>query len=315
MRFVALIIRLATFVLSGFGIFMMTQVLAKTHATQSPTIPPPPVAPPTKPFESAIAGTGLIEAAAENVQMGVPAPGIVSEVLVKVADTVKRGDPLMKISDHELRAQLITQQASIAVAKATVELKQATLAKIQDMLDRMNAIADKRAISMDDLKNRIQDVAVAKADLDAAKAQIVASEAAVTATNLLLDKLTVRAPRDGTILQVNTRVGEYASTQPKLAPIVLGDLATLQVRCDIDEQNAPKVRSDQPAKAFVKGDSLNSIDLTFVRIDPFVIPKQSLTGGSTERVDTRVLQVIYRLEKPTDKALYVGQQVDVFIQK
>ena len=50
-----------------------------------------------------------------------------------------------------------------------------------------------------------------------------------------------------------------------------------------------------------------------MRIDPFVIPKQSLTGASTERVDTRVLQVIYELEIPQGKKIYVGQQVDVMI--
>jgi HlyD family secretion protein len=63
----------------------------------------------------------------------------------------------------------------------------------------------------------------------------------------------------------------------------------------------------------VKGDSLTPFPLKFVRIEPFVIPKQSLTGASTERVDTRVLQVIYELPVPEGKQLYVGQQVDVMI--
>ena len=46
----------------------------------------------------------------------------------------------------------------------------------------------------------------------------------------------------------------------------------------------------------------------------YIIPKMSLTGASTERVDTRVLQVIYSLTRPQDPPLYVGQQVDVFIE-
>jgi hypothetical protein len=45
-----------------------------------------------------------------------------------------------------------------------------------------------------------------------------------------------------------------------------------------------------------------------------VIPKKSLTGGSTERVDTRVLQVIYQFDPP-NRPLYVGQQVDVYIER
>jgi HlyD family secretion protein len=42
------------------------------------------------------------------------------------------------------------------------------------------------------------------------------------------------------------------------------------------------------------------------------VPKKSLTGDNTERVDTRVLQVIYALETK-NRPIYVGQQMDVFV--
>lgn len=313
MRIASQLVRYATFALAVFGLYLMSQVLQLTHASQNPDIPPPPVPPPAKPFQSSIAGTGLLEALSENVSIGVPVPGLVSEVMVKVSDQVKEGDVLMKIDDRELRAQLVTQKANVAVAKAAVEVKAANLAKVQDTLDRLNSVGDKRAISMDDLKNRTNDVLVAKADAESAKAQLHAAEAAVQASEMLLERLTIKAPRAGSILQVNIRPGEFASTQPRLAPIILGDLEKLQIRCDIDEQNAVRVRPGMTAKAYVKGDRENAIPLSFVRIEPFVIPKTSLTGSSTERVDTRVLQVIYSLQIPKDRTLYVGQQVDVFM--
>jgi hypothetical protein len=62
----------------------------------------------------------------------------------------------------------------------------------------------------------------------------------------------------------------------------------------------------------VRGNAALKTSLRFVRIEPFVVPKRSLTGDSTERVDTRVLQVIYRVERD-DLPLFVGQQLDVFI--
>jgi hypothetical protein len=65
----------------------------------------------------------------------------------------------------------------------------------------------------------------------------------------------------------------------------------------------------------LKGDSSVQFDAKFVRVEPYVIPKTSLTGSSTERVDTRVLQIIYRVEKSKDTSLYVGQQVDIFIPR
>jgi hypothetical protein len=66
------------------------------------------------------------------------------------------------------------------------------------------------------------------------------------------------------------------------------------------------------ARASLRGDPGQSFPLTFVRVEPYVLPKKSLTGDNTERVDTRVLQVIYAVDA-RERALYVGQQVDVFV--
>jgi len=129
-----------------------------------------------------------------------------------------------------------------------------------------------------------------------------------------LERRTVVAPRAGRILQVNVRPGEYASATPKSAALILGDVKHLQVRADVDEQNAPRLQPGQTATAYVKGDTTQPIELSFVRIEPYVVPKVSLTGASTERVDTRVLQVIYSFERPQDHPVYVGQQVDLFVK-
>ncbi len=307
-----LIIRYGSMALAVVGVIQMTQVLQVIRAQENP-IPPPPVAPPEKPFAKGVAATGILESADENVSIGTPMPGLVTKVTVKVWDKVKAGQELMQLDDRELQAQLIGQEATIAVNQANLDITQAQLAKVQDMLDRLKSVTDQRAITQDDLRNRTNDVIVSKAQAAQAKAQLDAAHSAVKQTKLLIERLTVRAPRDGSILQVNIRAGEYASSTNRQAAITLGDVDVLQVRADVDEQNAMSVRADQPAKAFLKGDSKTAYDLEFVRIDPFVIPKQSLTGASTERVDTRVLQVIYRLKVPEKKTLYVGQQVDVFI--
>ena len=63
----------------------------------------------------------------------------------------------------------------------------------------------------------------------------------------------------------------------------------------------------------MKGDPRVSMPLEFVRVEPYIIPKISLTGSSTERVDTRVLQVIYALPNEHGTRLFVGQQMDVFL--
>jgi hypothetical protein len=81
---------------------------------------------------------------------------------------------------------------------------------------------------------------------------------------------------------------------------------------DIDEHDIPRFVRGAAAVASLRGAPGQKYPLTFVRVEPYVIPKRSLTGDNTERVDTRVLQVIYSL-KPEGKPIYVGQQLDVFL--
>ncbi len=314
MNLVSTSIRYFTFILAIAGVLAMGVVLQKLRS-QDAAIPPPPVEPPKKQAPDDVAATGILEARDENVAIGVPMPGLVKEVKVVVNQVIKKDEPLLILDDRELAASLLKQKAAIAVAEANVIVSQAQLAKMQDMLDRLKSIPDQRAISQDDLRNRTNDVLVSKAQQQAADAQLLSAKADVQQTELLVERLTVRAPRDGTILQVNIRAGEYASPQNRLPALVLGDIATLHVRADVDEQNAMKIAPGKDATLYLKSDSTKKYVVQFVRIEPYVIPKVSLTGASTERVDTRVLQVIYKLEKPKDRALYVGQQVDVFIPR
>jgi hypothetical protein len=81
---------------------------------------------------------------------------------------------------------------------------------------------------------------------------------------------------------------------------------------DIDEHDIPRFRPGAPAKATLRGDPRHEFRLSFVRVEPYVVPKKSLTGDNTERVDTRVLQVIYCFDQ-VDRPVYVGQQLDVFV--
>jgi HlyD family secretion protein len=308
------LIRYGSIAAALLGVFAIVMVSRTQAERQMPPPGDPPVMPPRKPFVQAVAATGIIEALSENVAIGVPQAGLVSEVLVKVNDVVKKDQPLFKIDDRDLRAEQLSVQAQREIARAQISVSEAQLAKLEAQYSRLSAVNDSRAVSRDDLDNRRQDVAIAQAQLSAARAQLVASETSLKRIALLIERLIVLAPRDGDIIQVNIRAGEFAATSPKSPALVLGETQRLQVRADIDEQNATRIRIGQKAYGYLKGDPTVTFPLVFTRIEPYVIPKVSLTGSSTERVDTRVLQVIYSLTRPTDPPLYVGQQVDVFIE-
>lgn len=255
--------------------------------------------PAVNPYKETIAASGIIEAADKNIYIGSPEEGIVTKMWIVVGDHVKQGDPLFVIDSRTLQAQLIFQESSVEVSRAT-------LIRLEDQLNRLKSVTDSRAVSIDEVRTRENDVNVAKA-------QLGSSIATVDQTKKLIDRLVVRSPKDGIILQNNIREGEYVSKN--VTTMILGDLEHIQIRADIDEQNAGWFNPKAQAIAYPKNNTQIAIPLKFVRLEPYVLPKVSLTGAGDERVDTRVLQVIYSFEQPKQYHLYVGQQVDLFIEK
>jgi multidrug resistance efflux pump len=311
---------------------------------------PPPVQPAENPFPNTVAGAGIIEPQTENIEIGSPVPGIVVDVPVKVGQKVKAGDPLFRLDDRELQAELEVRKAALTSAKAELarleamprpeELPAAEAQVRETKADwenweqqwaRGEELLTQRAISEEEFYERKQSAMQARerynravADLELLKAgswkfdrevtqsAVDRAESQVKQTQTELDRLVIRALVDGEVLQVNVRPGEFVGAPPSEPLVVLGNVARLHVRVDIDEYDIPRFVPESPARATLKGQPDEFFPLKFVRIEPYVVPKKSLTGDNTERVDTRVLQVIYAIET-TEKRLFVGQQLDVFI--
>ncbi|MGC4031934.1 MAG: efflux RND transporter periplasmic adaptor subunit [Tepidisphaeraceae bacterium] len=291
-----IVLRKFSFYLAVLG--MVATILLVLKMRPNFPVVPPPVTPATKPVMSAIAAAGLVEARHENTRLGVPAAALLSELKVKVWDRVKVGQVLFKLDGRDLQAQLSTNLANVAVAEATLNQVIAKFKRVEKLTAGQ--------VSSEEWQERKDNVALAQAQLDYARA-------AVEQTKVMLDRLTVTSPIDATVLQVNVRVGEYIQPGQSTSPIVVGETEELQIRADVDEQLAPRVRPGDDAVGYVKGDSTQPIPLKFVRIEPFITPKVSLTGSSNERVDTRVLQVIFSFKQPADRRVYVGQQMDVYV--
>ena len=266
-----------------------------------PVIPAQPVADPPHPSISRkISGAGIVEASTRNLSIGSHTSGIVARVYVKVGDRVKPGDRLFCLDDRRLRAELAVREADQLQAEASLQ-------DLRAQLEIAEAVKDPRAISIEDLTKRRYAVQVAEARVTSAKA-------AVRATQVAIDLLTVQAPVDGQILQVNIQPGEFVPSGVTVQPLILlGDVDKLHVRVDIDENDAWRFRPEARAEAFIRGNPEFKTGLTFEYIESYVVPKRSLTGDSTERVDTRVLQVVYSFS-PKDLPVQPGQLLDVFIE-
>lgn len=331
-------------------------VLFAIHTTITGNKPPPaaqPIVEPSQaPFPASVAGAGLVEPSTQNIAIGTPVPGLVTEVFVHVGSTVRAGEPLFKLDNRDLQADLIVRQTALQVAQeqlarltqlpraediplAEARVKEAdvALADAKNQWNLADSVTDKRAISQEELYRRRFAVQGAetrltaaraqlallkagawKADMNIAKAEIAAAQAQVKAIETNLERLTVRAPVAGEILQLNIRRGEFASTGVLATPLlILGHVERLHVRVDVDENDAWRVRPEAAAVAFVRGNRDLHTTLRFERIEPYIVPKRSLTGESTERVDTRVLQVLYSFPRQA-LPVYVGQQMDVYIE-
>jgi HlyD family secretion protein len=329
-----------------FGVVTVLQSRSVRPPT-TPTNPPPGAA-----YARTVAGVGLVEASSENIAISTPVSGLCTQVYVKVGDRVRAGPKLFSLDDRDLQAELAVRRRSLEVAQAQLEkllrsprpeevpVAEARVAEAEQTLADasvqqrlIESVTDRRAVREEDLQRRRiatksaearlrqakADLALLKAgawreDIQIARAQVALAERQLHRLQTDIDRLTVTAPMDGQVLQSNIRLGEYAQSGPLAKPLmVFGHVSVLNVRTDVDEHEAWKVRADAAAYATVRGSSGTRIPLRFVRFEPYVVPKKSLTGDSTERVDTRVLQVIYEVEGTT-VPLYVGQQLDVFIE-
>ncbi|HWF96513.1 MAG TPA: efflux RND transporter periplasmic adaptor subunit [Xanthobacteraceae bacterium] len=280
----------------------------------APPVAQPIAQPAVAPFQSYIAGSGLIESSTRNIAISTPVGGVLAEAFVKVGDRVAKDRPLFRIDGRDLEAQLAARQAAAVAARAQIPEAEATLGQARNDLGIYERLAPNHAVSQQDLANRRYAVQLDEAKLGTARANADEAAAQVAETEANIDRLTVHAPVEADILQVNVRPGEYASTGLLSSPLILlGDTRTVHVRVDVDENDAWRFRSGVRAKAFLRGNSAIAFDMTFAYVEPYVVPKLSLTGASTERVDTRVLQVVFSAPKK-ELPIYAGQQVDVYIE-
>jgi multidrug resistance efflux pump len=289
------------------------------------------------------------------IAVGSQVAGVVTQIPVRIGQEVKAGTLLFELDKRQAEADLKVRQAALAAAQdqlRRLELQprpeevpaaeaQVAVAEAAERQQRDVHARDQRVplevVSLEDRVAHEQtwrlaqaqlryaranlallkagawepDKAIARANVGQAQAQVEQAE-----TNLAL--LAVRAPVDGTVLQVNVRPGEYVSTFAGQSLILMGKLQPLHVRVNVDEEDLARLQWNRPACARLRGDpEAHEVPLRFVRLEPYVVPKVSLTGINVERVDTRVVQLIYALDGQhplvKEHKILVGQLLDVFI--
>jgi HlyD family secretion protein len=291
---------------------------------------PPAFNPASNPYEKEIYANGIIESyqtSGENINIYPEVPGTVAKIMIAEGQHVNAGVPLLMLDDSVQRATADQLKAQAESAKAQIGLARASLKSLQDQLDKQRSsyALDPKSVSKDALDTAQNAVEVGKENLEVARKQYEASSKAYLASNALMNKYVIKAPSDGVALSINTAVGSYISSQGSynsytggLAPPIVMGMSNSQdyigVRCYVDEiliHRLPQ-SSKMHARMSIRGTNIN-IPLEFVREQPYVTPKIALSDQRTERVDVRVLPIIFRFAKQKDITLYPGQLVDVYI--
>ena len=270
--------------------------------------------------------------------------------LLRIDDTVQRATTEQQKSQAEAAHTMLEElqaeprKETFEVSKAQLVYASAQMKNADDELAKQEASyrMEPKSVSkytLDDARNAVK---VAAANLKVVQKQYEltkagawsydirnqektyqADEKAYLSSSALLAKFTIKAPSDGTVLAIQAAVGSYVApqgtydtyTQGSDPIIVMGESEQfISVRCYIDEilihrlAPGPQLR----ARMFIRGTNV-SFPLEFVRIQPYVSPKIELSDQRTERVDVRVLPVIFRFKKPDSVAVYPGQLVDVYV--
>jgi multidrug resistance efflux pump len=240
---------------------------------------------------------------------------------------------------RELQGQIAPTRARVDSAAANLEQAKAVAINSNQELVRGQKIAG-NGLSLEELELRKLNAVLSEAKVHEAEAKLREAQGSLdllagvdTAPSMLVQQAaveqaaanlakvdndlslqTVLSPSDATVLQVKVRAGEFAPAAVLATPLMtLGVTDPLHVRVDIDESEIPRFDSSTKAYASVRGRPETKVPLQYVRTEPYVIPKKTLNGSVSERVDTRVMQIIYSVSPNIINAV-TGQQVDVYIE-
>jgi multidrug efflux pump subunit AcrA (membrane-fusion protein) len=261
-----------------------------------------------------VAGAGVVEPSSEVIDIGSALSGLVTDVRVRPGDRVDKGQVLFTVDARAARASFDQASAAIGEARAAIAEASAAQKTARQQLDLYRQLDDPAAVSRAEVIRAEGEEAAATSRLGLARARLAAAQSAAAAARTEIERLVIRAPIAGEILAVNIRPGEFVATQGggNSQPFIqMGETTPLHVRVDIDENEVGRVRLGEAAVVSPRGAAELHVSAAFVRAEPQVVPKRSLTNSAAERVDVRVLQLIYAL--PQSDNFRVGQQIDAFI--
>lgn len=302
----------------------------------------------TIPRQYLAAAPGLVEPVSEEREIGSQVIGIISEMRVEENDQVAKGQIIAVIDNAEQVARLASSRAELALrraelersingarpeerreARASVKEAEANLqlaradyqrrvpltksgASSVASLDSATANLDTTAARREVMAERLAvlEAGTRKEDIDAARAQVSLAEADVALSEALLDKTLIRSPVIGTVLRRVRIAGEAVTNMPPTPIAIVGNLRGLRVRAEVDETDVSQVTVGQRVEVTADAFPGQKFGGAVYRVSTRMGAKQVTTGRPTDRLDTKVLQVLIDLDR--EVRLPIGLRVDAY---
>lgn len=277
---------------------------------------------------------GVTEPRSKTIDITTVIPGRIRSIQVRAGDMVRKGEVLVEL-ENELqvanvalaRAKLDravaglrrlengdrkqerdTIRAQLQEAEAVHQLAEFEAARIEEM-SRKGSASDREvaraanALTLAESRHVIAqqnwELSCAGArweDIVEAKAVVSEAEAKLESAKTLLEKTTIRSPIDGKVVYRYLEPGETVPSHRSTPILGLGDCTSIHVRVDVDEADIARVWINQRAYATVPAFGDRQFHGSVVHIEPTLGRKNFRTFDPTERFDTKILEVVVRLD-------------------
>lgn len=205
-------------------------------------------------------------------------PGLVVEIPARKGARVQQGDVLLRLSDHEHRAQTELAQRALEAARAQAEQMRLEAESAERQWKRTEGLALDQVVSDTAIDLDRTRALTAQAGVVAAQARIQEAEASLEVARAALDKTVITAPFDGVVLDVTTEVGEWISPSPPgvpLPPVLdLIDPEALYFSAPIDEADVARLRLGLPVRVTLDAFRGRSFHGKLTYISSFVETRQ-----------------------------------------
>ncbi len=212
---------------------------------------------------------GEVEAFAE-VDVSSEVVGKILEMPVEEGDRVRANDLLCRLDDANYRARVLSCEANVAKLKAQITQAEADVEKAERDWDQQQRLRETNATSLLEVANYRTALIGARAAHEMRKQELVEAEAALQSAKEDLAKTVITAPIDGVVAQRFAKQGEVVITgtmnNPGTRIMVISDLSKMQVRCRVDEADAPLVAAEQTARIYLQSDTRRSVPGSVLRV-------------------------------------------------